>query len=114
MVGFVQSLTPTLFSLMVAMGSRRRRTKPGGPHGRDRVLNTRRRCRAPRSFLSPCSAWSRGRPAHRERFSRPFEAHSDGRDGTVFAVFVAADNQGLIGSFGDAVTMKTAKLAAEP
>lgn len=117
MVGFVQSLTPTLFSLMVAMGGvasaaalspavlmavTGSSTLVGG------VVVPLVLFSAVLSVVTRASGTPRAlQPAKfLKRIATAVMA-------LVFAVFVAAMTiRGLIGSFGDAVTMKTAKLAA--
>jgi stage III sporulation protein AE len=117
MVTFVQSLTPTLFSLMVAMGgvSSAAALHPvvlAAVVGFSSVI---------RGVVVPLTLFSAvlsvvtrvsGKP-RALHLSKLLRRSATVIAGLVFGVFIATMTvRGLIGSFGDAVTMKTAKLAA--
>lgn len=117
MVGFVQSLTPTLFSLMVAMGGAASAaalspavlmavtgssTLVGG------VVVPLVLFSAVLSVVTRASGTPRAL-----QLAKLLRRAATAVMALVFAVFVAAMTvRGLVGSFGDAVTMKTAKVAA--
>lgn len=118
MVGFVQSLTPTLFSLMVAMGGAASAAAlspavlmavTGSPTLVGGVVVPLVLFSAVVSVVTRAS----GTPRALQQLAKLLRRAATTVMALVFAVFVAAMTiRGLVGSFGDAVTMKTAKLAA--
>lgn len=117
MVGFVQSLTPTLFSLMVAMGG-----AASAAALSPAILMAVTGCSTLVGgvvvplvlFSTVLSVVTRASGTPRAlQLAKLLRRAATAVMALVFAVFVAAMTvRGLVGSFGDAVTMKTAKLAA--